>query len=45
MILTSDYAKADSGKLRLTLVPRQIIRDIANVRMYGTAKYHNDPEN
>ena len=45
MVLTSDYAKADSGKLKLTLVPRQIIRDIAKVRMYGTAKYNNDPEN
>ena len=36
--------KADAGKLQLTLVPRQIIRDIAEVRMYGTAKYQ-DPEN
>ena len=31
--------KADAGKLRLTLVPRQIIKDIAKVRMYGNAKY------
>ena len=37
-------AKADSGKLELDLVPVQIVRDIAQVRMYGTAKYH-DPEN
>lgn len=37
-------AKADSGKLQLTLVPRQIIRDIARVRMYGNQKY-GDPEN
>lgn len=37
-------AKADAGKLQLTLVPRQIIKDIAEVRMYGNAKYH-DPEN
>lgn len=37
-------AKADAGKLQLTLVPRQIIRDIAAVRMYGNAKY-GDPEN
>jgi hypothetical protein len=37
-------AKADAGKLRLTLVPRQIIRDIAVIRMYGTDKY-KDPEN
>lgn len=40
-----DYnAKHDEGKLRLTLVPRQIIRDIAEVRMYGNEKY-GDPEN
>lgn len=32
-------AKADAGKLQLTLVPRQIIRDIAAVRMYGNNKY------
>ncbi len=32
-------AKADEGKLQITLVPRQIIRDIAKVRMYGNKKY------
>lgn len=37
-------AKADAGKLELTLVPREIIRDIAAVRMYGAAKYKG-PEN
>lgn len=37
-------AKADAGKLQLSLVPRQIIRDIAVIRMYGNAKY-GDPEN
>lgn len=37
-------AKADAGKLQLTLVPRQIIRNIAVIRMYGNKKYH-DPEN
>lgn len=37
-------AKADAGKPRLTLVPRQIIFDIAKVREYGNAKYH-DPDN
>lgn len=31
--------KADAGKLRLTLVPRKIIRAIAVIRMYGNAKY------
>ena len=34
--------KADAGKARLTLVPRQIIWDIAAIRMYGTAKYHDE---
>lgn len=32
-------AKADAGKLQLTLVPRKIIYSIAKVRKYGTAKY------
>ena len=31
--------KSDAGKLKLTLVPRQIIRDVAAIRMYGNAKY------
>lgn len=31
--------KADAGKLQLTLVPREIIRAVARVRMYGNAKY------
>ena len=37
-------AKADAGKLDLTLVPLQIIEDIAEVREYGNKKYH-DPDN
>lgn len=37
-------AKADAGKERLTLVPMQIIFDIAKVREFGTAKY-KDPDN
>ena len=37
-------AKDDNGKLKLSLVPSQIIRDIAQVREYGCEKYH-DPEN
>lgn len=37
-------AKHDTGKLQLTLVPVQIIRDIAEVRAYGNRKY-GDPEN
>lgn len=31
--------KADAGKLRLTLVPRKIIKDIAVIREYGVNKY------
>ena len=42
--LYDQTAKADEGKLRITLVPRQIIRDIAEVRMYGNKKY-GDPDN
>ena len=32
-------AKQDAGKLQITLVPTQIIRAIAEVRMYGNKKY------
>lgn len=32
-------AKADAGKLQLSLVPTQIIKDVAEVRMYGNKKY------
>lgn len=39
-------AKADSGKPRLTLVPTQIIFDIAKVREYGNQKYpEGGPDN
>lgn len=37
-------AKADAGKPDLTLVPRQIIWDIAVIREYGNKKY-GDPDN
>lgn len=36
--------KADAGKPQLTLVPRQILFDIAQVREYGCKKYHS-PDN
>lgn len=42
--MKAQTAKADEGKLRLSLVPTQIIRDIALVREYGCQKY-GDPEN
>ena len=32
-------AKADAGKVQLTLCPTEIIKAIARVRMYGTAEY------
>ena len=41
---TSQNAKADNGKPKLDLVPRQILYDIARVRKYGNEKY-GDPEN
>ena len=37
-------AKADKGKLKISLCPTQIIKDISQVRMYGVEKYH-DPDN
>ena len=40
----SQSAKSDAGKPKLTLVPQQIIYDIAKVREYGNKKY-GDPEN
>ena len=33
-------AKADKGKLQIHLVPTEIIRNIARIRMYGDEKYH-----
>ena len=39
-------AKADYGKEQLTLVPRRIIHDICQVRMYGNKKYpEGGPDN
>lgn len=32
-------AKADIGKVRLSLVPTQIIFDVAEIREYGNKKY------
>jgi hypothetical protein len=43
-VKTMETAKADAGKLKLSLVPCQIIKDIAEVREYGCKKYH-DPDN
>ncbi len=40
----SQEAKADAGKLQLTMVPTGIIRAIARIRMYGNQKY-GSPDN
>lgn len=42
--MSNQDVKADAGKPRLTLVPRQIIWDVAAVREYGNRKY-KDPDN
>lgn len=42
--MNKQEAKADAGKPQLTLVPRQMLFDIARVREYGTKKY-KDPDN
>lgn len=42
--MSNQSVKADAGKLRLTLVPRKIIRAIAVIRQYGVEKY-KDPDN
>lgn len=42
--MMSQEAKADKGKLRLTLVPIRLIQAVAAIREYGTKKY-GDPEN
>lgn len=43
-VATNGVAKDDAGKLQLSLVPTEIIRGIAQVRMFGTKKYKS-PEN
>lgn len=44
--MNNQAIKADKGKLKLSLVPTEIIRAIARVRMYGNAKYpEGGPDN
>lgn len=38
--MSDQTAKADAGKLELTLVPPELIEAVAVVRMYGNMKYH-----
>ena len=40
---TNNTHKDDADKLRISLVPTQIIKDIAEVREYGNKKY-GDPD-
>lgn len=42
--MNDQTVKADAGKRRLSLVPVQILDDIAEVREYGCEKY-GDPDN
>lgn len=42
--MNDQTAKNDAGKMRPTLVPTQLIRDVAEVREYGNKKY-KDPDN
>ena len=37
--MNNQKIKADAGKPRLTLVPQQILYDVAEVREYGINKY------
>lgn len=37
--MNDQNAKKDAGKIRPTLVPTQLIRDVAEVREYGNRKY------
>lgn len=39
--ISNQTAKADAGKPRLSLVPMQILFDIAEIREYGNRKYPN----
>ena len=42
--MNNQEVKMDAGKPRCSLVPSEIVRCIAKVRMFGCEKYH-DPNN
>ena len=42
--MNNQDAKADAGKIRPTLVPVELIEDVARIRQYGIEKY-GDPDN
>lgn len=43
--MMTQSAKADAGKPRLTLVPMQIVWDIAAVREFAVTHKYKDPDN
>lgn len=43
--MSDQTAKKDEGKLQLTLVPTEIIRAIARIRMYAVENKYKDPDN
>lgn len=43
--MNDQTAKADAGKPRVSLVPVQIIRDIARVREFAVNGKYKDPDN
>lgn len=43
--MMTQTAKADAGKARLTLVPMQIVWDIAAVREFAVTHKYKDPDN
>lgn len=43
-VAPSQTAKADTGKPQLSLVPRELLYAVAEIRMYGSKKY-GSPEN
>lgn len=42
--MTDQNAKADAGKLRLSLVPPEVIKAVGIIRRYGNAKYPDGGE-
>ena len=44
-MMMDQEAKKDAGKPRLTLVPREIIWDIAAIREYAVLNKYRDPDN
>ena len=43
--MNDQKAKSDSGKMRLSLIPREVIYGIARVREYAVTTKYKDPDN